>query len=107
MVARDVAARVAPDGRPERRRGARPFADQRAARPSAARDASYGQHDASAEPPRGRRLAAPPERGFLLIATQRPIALLRANPAEDPSDELGAVLGDICATPYVRREDKH
>ena len=45
--------------------------------------------------------AANVTRGFLLAATKRPIELLKSQPSK--SDDLGALLRDICATNYPAR----
>ena len=50
-----------------------------------------------------RLVPVPPklERGFLLVATKSPVERLRRN--ESTNDNLGAILRDVCATPYPAR----
>ena len=50
-----------------------------------------------------RLVPVPPklERGFLLVATKSPVERLRRN--ESANDNLGAILRDVCATPYPAR----
>ena len=50
-----------------------------------------------------RLVPVPPKlvRGFLLVATKSPVERLRRN--ESTNDNLGAILRDVCATPYPAR----
>ena len=50
-----------------------------------------------------RLVPVPPklERGFLLVATKSPVERLRRN--ESTNDNLGAILRDVCATPFPAR----